>query len=287
MASPKPLSNQVINWTGFVHKPGDAPWFHPKPNLPWPARQLLEEYSGIHPQNIHDQVLNIRNRAWDAFPFPCIGSFEFLDFQLSQRNLLYPRLLQRLQAGGKFLDIGCCLGHDIRKLVFDGVPGENLTGVELRKEFIELGYELFRDRDRLEAKMYQGDVQLGNSEQPWKELGGQFDVVNLGMILHSFAREGQIVCIEKAIGSLKNQVGTSIIGTACGAAEGEECFWHGNIPSHNTETFRALVKDLEERTGTKWEVDAKVDSSISLWNPKHTWLDPRVRGLAFEMTRLE
>jgi SAM-dependent methyltransferase len=285
MASSAPPSNQLTGFTGYIHQPSDAPWFLSQPDLPWPARQLLEEYSGIPPGDIHDTVLTLRNRAWETFPFPCIGTFDFLDFQLSQRNLLYPRLLQRLQSGAKFLDIGCCLGHEIRKLVFDGVPGEKLTGVELRQEFIDLGYELFRDRGKLKARMYQGDVQ--SNEGPWKELQGQFDVVNLGLILHSFTRDGQIVCFEKAIGSLKNEVGTSVIGTACGAVEGEECFWHGDIPAHNSETFKGLMREVEKRTGTRWEVDVKVDSSISVWNPKHTWLDARVRGLVFEITRVE
>ncbi|KAK4444207.1 methyltransferase, partial [Podospora aff. communis PSN243] len=266
-------------------------WFFPKPNVPWPARQLLEEYSGIHPRDIDAVVLTLRNRAWETFPFPCIGTFDFLDFQLSQRNRLYPRLLQRLQSGAKFLDIGCCLGHDIRKLVFDGVPGENLTGVELRREFIDLGYELFRDRGRFKGfkgGMVQGDVtQSGGDVGPWGELRGGFDVVNLGMVLHAFTRERQVACLERAVGCLKEgEMGTSVIGTACGAVDGEECFWHGGIPAHNSETFRGLVREVGERTGTRWEVDVKVDSSVSVWNPKHAWLDERVRGLVFEITRV-
>ena len=73
------------------------------------------------------------------------------------------------------LDIGNCFGHDIRKLVFDGVPGGNLAGVELRPEFIELGYELFRDRETLGARMVQGDVLGKRGEEPWVELEGGFD----------------------------------------------------------------------------------------------------------------
>ena len=53
-----------------------------------------------------------------------------------------------------FLDVGCCLGTDMRKLVFDGVPAQNLVGIELRQQYIDLGFDLFRDRNRLGAKIF-------------------------------------------------------------------------------------------------------------------------------------
>lgn len=153
------MSTEPDHMKNFVYVPDKTkPWFLEKPELQWPARYLLEKYSHIPPEDIERVVVDFRDRAWETYPFPCIGAFNFLDFWLATRNLLYPRLLARLKGGATFLDIGCCLGHDIRKLVFDGVPGENLAGVELRQGYIDLGYEFFRDKDTLGAKMYQGDV---------------------------------------------------------------------------------------------------------------------------------
>lgn len=40
-------------------------------------------------------------------------------------------MVQRLKDGARYLDVGCCLGQDIRKLVADGVPSAHLYGVEL------------------------------------------------------------------------------------------------------------------------------------------------------------
>ena len=37
------------------------------------TRQLLEEYSNIPSEDVVPHILEIRDRAWDIFPYPCIG----------------------------------------------------------------------------------------------------------------------------------------------------------------------------------------------------------------------
>lgn len=80
-----------------------------------------------------------RDRAWDIFPYPCIGQCRFLDLSISL-SPLYPTILHRLkESNSTFLDIGCCFAQDIRKLVSDGAPSKNILGADLRLEFIDLG----------------------------------------------------------------------------------------------------------------------------------------------------
>lgn len=108
------------------------------------------------------------------WPYPCLGQFRFLELNLANRTDLYPRLLAGLRTGSqKFLDVGCCLGQDIRKLVYDGVPGECLVGLELEAGFIDLGYELFRDRDTLKARFISGSI-ISDGQEALKALEGQF-----------------------------------------------------------------------------------------------------------------
>ena len=38
------------------------------------TRQLLEEYSNIPADQVVPHILEIRDRAWDIFPYPCIGA---------------------------------------------------------------------------------------------------------------------------------------------------------------------------------------------------------------------
>ena len=38
---------------------------------------------------------------------------------------VYDEVVSRLKKDSKLLDLGCCFGQDIRKLIHDGVPAEN------------------------------------------------------------------------------------------------------------------------------------------------------------------
>ncbi|KAI0635218.1 hypothetical protein C8Q77DRAFT_690272 [Trametes polyzona] len=76
------------------------------------------------------------------------------------QNAIYPTVV----AAGKedstalFLDLGCCMGTDVRKLVLDGYPAARVLGCDLRPEYIELGYELFGDADRCPIRFFTSNV---------------------------------------------------------------------------------------------------------------------------------
>ena len=50
------------------------------------------------------------------------------------------------------------VGTDLRKLVFDGYPASNVIGCDLRPEYVDLGYELFGDRDRCPIRFITGNI---------------------------------------------------------------------------------------------------------------------------------
>ncbi|KAK3385502.1 hypothetical protein B0H63DRAFT_183533 [Podospora didyma] len=276
---------QETNNTAAVYRRA-AEWFDQTVTIPPQARELLEKYSRIPPDRLEQTVINLRNRAWLTWPYPCIGQFRFLKLSLANRDDLYPRLLARLQAGDTILDLGCCLGQDIRKLAFDGAPATSLFGAELKADFIDLGYELFRDRDRANrATFFQADIL--DQEGPLAEYRWQFDVLNLGMVVHLFSRAEQLALFKHAIKLLKPATpGTAIIGQAWGhldgvatpAEPGKERF------KHNVETFKALVAEIEAETGTRWEVNAELDSEFDA--AERPWDDIRTRRLLFEITRV-
>ncbi|KAK1757019.1 methyltransferase [Echria macrotheca] len=265
-------------------------WFDPTPGvIPWPARELLEKYAGIPEEDIEKEVISLRNMAWKTFTYPCIGQFEFLELQLSTRTRLYHRVLSRLYSGQYLIDMGCCLGQDLRKLAFDGVLPSHLVGVDLHPEFIELGYDLFRDRDRQPGiKMLVGDIQAPVDAEPWPLLKHGFDIVNFSMILHAFEHDEQAVMLEKAVHVLRDEPGAMMMGTACGSRDGRVSCWSGkDIPLHNAETFTRLVAEVGERTGTRWQVEAEVDNGFSMHDGKRKWVGPHLKRLVFEITRLE
>lgn len=202
---------------------------------------------------------------------------------------VYPRILDTLKKGGRLLDLGCCLAQDIRKLVFDGVPAENLYGAEYEAPFIDVGYELFRDRATLNSHFMQADALDDDPAAPLKKLKGTMDIVHLGMVLHVFDRAEQLKVLERCVDLLKAEPGTLIVGQAVGHVEGKLSPAHEGKFSfkHSDRTLKELVADLETKTATKFEVQAKLDFGLGVGDGKRKWdLDDGTRRLVFQIERL-
>ena len=78
-----------------------------------------------------------------------------------QQSPVYKEIVNNCRnEGATVIDFGCCLGQDVRQLVYDGVPVEQIRGYELDPFFIEQGYELFRDGKIMnEKKIFSaGDI---------------------------------------------------------------------------------------------------------------------------------
>lgn len=57
-----------------------------------------------------------------------------------------------------FPDVGTGFGHELRRLKADGVPGCNMRAMDISTELWELGYTLFRDRERLGVEFVPADL---------------------------------------------------------------------------------------------------------------------------------
>lgn len=199
-------------------------------------------------------------------------------------------MVRRLKEGAKYLDIGCCLGQDIRKLVMDGAPPANLHGAELHAPFIDLSYELFRDRG-LASTFMEADALAplsadaeGVGGNPLSKLRGDVDIVHLGMVLHVFGLEKQRALLENCVALLRPRRGSVVLGTAVGDVEGQQA--PAGHYMHSDETFRALWADISERTGVKFEVRASLDNGLAILEAKKKFGYDRARRLMFEVERL-
>lgn len=235
-----------------------------------------------------------RDKAWQVYPYPCIGQFRFLQLNLCQLPS-YGAMVQRLKDGARYLEIGCCLGQDIRKLVADGVPSGQLYGIELEKEFIDLGYDFFKDRDSLEAHLFQADILDRSSSDGLDALSGTMEFVHLGMVLHIFEWDQQREILERCITLLKAQPGVMILGQAVGNVEGGGLSTAGPAGAsstgkvgfkHNVTTFQKLWKEIEERTGARWECRASIDGGLGVDSGARKWDTASARRLVFEVERL-
>lgn len=144
----------------YLEEPGE---------IPAGFSQLLEHYSNISPSEQVAHITQLRDAAYKVHQYPCLGLFAFLRLALSQHPLyqkyVLPTLLSRplsadiqgdnQTSGDKvqdltdesaaeafaepvFLDVGTCLGQDLRKLIFDGVSPSRVFGADLLPEFVSI-----------------------------------------------------------------------------------------------------------------------------------------------------
>jgi len=261
-------------------------WYTPTlENITEAQRDLLENYSHIAPDRVIPHILEVRDRAWEIHPYPCIGQLRFIDLAIS-RSPSYPIVLQRLKEGASLLDLGCCFAQDLRKLVHDGAPSKNLWGAELKGDFLELGYDLFRDRETLHAHFMEADVF--DTEGPLKQLEGKMNFVEIGLFLHLFDLAGQTKACERIVTLMKPQKGVLILGQQIGSLEaGSIDLSSGSkMYKHNLETFEKMWKEVGEKSGTEWKVSANMDTGLGINQEQRTWDDPKSRRLVFEVERI-
>jgi SAM-dependent methyltransferase len=184
--------------------------------------------------------------------------FQFLDLSLMTTGI-YQEVLDRVKKGEKFLDLGCCLGQEIRQLVLDGVPSINTYGFDLYDDFFDIGYELFNDRDRLQTTFIVADVF--NDASSLSALAGQMNIIYTGAFFHLFNLEEQETIALRIIQLLKPQPGSLIIGRQSGSESPGEYSRSGDKGGrkhfrHNVQTWTELWGRVGRRTESKWSVVA-------------------------------
>lgn len=198
-------------------------------------------------------------------------------------------MVQRLKApGASYLDIGCCFGQDLRQLVLDGVPSDNLVGLDIEGPLMELGYEFFLDRETLRSRFVVADVFQGSKTgEVWTDLEKRgFDVLHCSAFFHLFPLDQQIIAAKNIAGLVKKD--GIIVGRQIGSVK------PGNVPAiqdgsfsyrHNVDTFDALWKEVGEATQTKWKVEGTLDM-VGI-KPDSPVEDENSHRLLFTVTKLE
>ncbi|KAK2607600.1 hypothetical protein N8I77_006263 [Diaporthe amygdali] len=255
------------------------------PGIEPEARELLEKYSHVPPDEVDKYVIGMRDKAWEVHPYPCIGQYRFLSLSLRKKPS-YPRVLEGLKAGARYLDIGCCVGQDIRKLVHDGAPSGNLYGAELEEGFVELGYDLFRDKDTLQTTLMKADVFNLGGDSPLGKLVGTVDYIHIGMVLHLFNWEKQRELLENLVKLLKAEPpGSMILGQTLGDLKGQ-LRPGGKMFVHDEDTFKKMWAEISERTGLKFECRPFLDAGLGISEARRKWDCSTTRRLAFEVERV-
>jgi len=192
-----------------------------------------------------------------------------------------------IKDGGRYLDIGCAVGQDMRTLVLDGCPSDNMFAIELSKGFIDLAYEFWNDRDTLKTKFIIGDFRDIKLEEA-QALLGTVDVVYAGIFLHLFSLADQIVACIRMTEFLKPVSGATLAGSSIGRMEPGT--WTGpngdDLYKHNSASFTAMWEEVSKRTGVKWKVSCFHTPMQSLNGALGHWHDPLTAVVYWEVQRV-
>lgn len=208
----------------------------------------------------------------------------------------WPRILPRLRAGASFVDAGCCFGQEIRFLVFkEGIAATQLYGFDLEPAFLDLGYELFLDRDELHAQMLSGDV-LADSMAPdgkgLKAVEGKMDIVHAASLLHSWGWDDMVTATKRLVSLTRKLPGSMIIGNQMGSLDA------GQYPMptgtglnyrHNVESMERFWAQVGKETGSSWKVESDMFlPPVVKENMAHSWArsDPNLRMIWFCAERI-
>jgi len=140
------------------------------------------------------------------------------------RHPKYHQVLAKLNENKntRAIDLGCCMGTEIRQLLVDGFKQENILGVDIQKEFADIGLHLFNDdpsfKDRFAIVNVLDDESAKNLRLT-TFLSKGVDVVYCGAVYHLLCETDTHKFTKRVSEWLKT--GGIYIGTSGGSAGSE------------------------------------------------------------------
>lgn len=183
------------------------------------------------------------------------------------------------------LDLGCCFAQDIRKLVYDGAPAENLYGTDLEAGFIDLGYDLFLDKETLKSHFFAADAL--NPDSDLNQLKGQISIIYAGFFFHLFTFDQAVEIAVRLIGIMKAEKGSLILGKQAGSPTADDRLLDlkaaGKLWRHSPESWTKVWQVAGQKSGTKWRVNAVLEEN----DAKEAWAKIKPQWLSWEIEREE
>uniref|UniRef100_A0A6B2LJ66 Uncharacterized protein n=1 Tax=Arcella intermedia TaxID=1963864 RepID=A0A6B2LJ66_9EUKA len=145
------------------------------------------------------------------------------------------------------MDIGCCIGTDLRFMIYDKFVdlegGDYIVGVDVEPEFYRVGFEIFEDEDQFRDKFYPCDVLCESQVQGLKEARGPFNVVYCGSVFHLLQKE-ETETLARVAFELLEAGGVFFGRTGSQEAWGGFEVEAGDVEKylHTMESFRALLE---------------------------------------------
>ncbi|KAI1747429.1 hypothetical protein F4782DRAFT_521329 [Xylaria castorea] len=245
-----------------VNDPSRKRYYETLHNVPRAMSELMSSYAGIPKDKQITHITKLRDEAYAQFPYPCMGTFRFLDLDLARHEAYKEHVLAPLcqpTAPGKpeplFLDCGCCLGQELRKLVVDGAQPHRLWASDIEPRFIELGFELFRDGDTLPRDHFlcPGNVLTDTedaSEDQLVTLDNKVTILSISAVFHLFDLDDHKRIANRCLRLLRKDTGAPVlvVGAHAGGHEGKRLPRRPHIGGyryqHSPESWKALWSEV-------------------------------------------
>lgn len=105
-------------------------------------------------------------------------------------------------------------------MVYDGAPSQNLYACDLKGQFLDLEYDLFKDKATPKTHCIAADVFAPGSALD--EVDGKIDAIYAASFFHIFSWGDQIKLCRRIIKILKAQKGSLVFRRQFGDIKGHE-----------------------------------------------------------------
>lgn len=141
------------------------------------------------------------------------------------------------------------------------MPSENLYASDLRRDFFNIGYDLFADADSLQSSFIEADI-FDDESALVKNLAQGVDIINAASFFHLFDWDHQIIIAKRVVSLLRARPGSLLIGRQVGRVNPPDPDDKEDKPQHyrhDAATWKRLWEQVSRETGTMWDVDAWIE----------------------------
>ena len=166
------------------------------------------------------------------------------------------------------------------------------NGFDLEPELLHLGYQLFRDRDKLQATFVSGDMLAEPTAPEGQEIAGlqgQMDINFASSFLHVWDWDDMGKAARCLVSMIRPCQGSMIVGTQLGSLNAGQYKMptsSGFNYQYDKESLGRFGQQVGDETSTRWEVEAELFQGLELTeNRSHAWSEPDMRMVWFSAVR--
>ena len=175
----------------------------------------------------------------------------------------------------------------------DGAPSSSLYAVDVVNHW-DVGYEMFRDRDKFSAHFVEGDVMY--PDEALRRLDGRMGMISIISVLHQWGGEDQIKAIKEIVKLLRpddegtaprKDDGALVVGFQIGSVKARVT--ERGTFRHDPVSFMNLWEEVGGETGTRWESDVTVREfkDVGVDGKESAFLGEDARMLQFVVRRVK